>query len=215
MSGWIKIHRTITDHWLYKEKRVFSKFEAWNDILLTVNYSDSKTIIKGKIYHVKRGESLLSFESWGKRWNWDKSKVRRFLKLLQSDNMIDLKTDTITTHISVCNYACYQDERNTNETQTKRKRNASETQTKPIKEEKEKKNKEEIYIPEFSEFLNYAIEKVPNVDRKDLKLKYESWIENDWKDGNNEPIIKWKPKILNTLPFIKKIEFTQPREIID
>ena len=32
MSGWIKIHRSITNHWLYTEKRVFSKFEAWNDI---------------------------------------------------------------------------------------------------------------------------------------------------------------------------------------
>lgn len=139
MSGWIKIHRTITDHWLYKEKRVFSKFEAWNDILLNVNYSDSKTIIKGKIYHVQRGESLLSFESWGKRWNWEKSKVRRFLKLLQSDNMIELKTDTTTTHLIVCNYASYQDERNTNATQTQRKRNANATQMQPIKEEKEEK----------------------------------------------------------------------------
>ena len=60
MSGWIKIHRSITNHWLYTEKRVFSRFEAWNDILLTVNYTDAKTIIKGSLYEVKRGQSILS-----------------------------------------------------------------------------------------------------------------------------------------------------------
>ena len=85
MSGWIKLHRSITDHWLYTEKRVYSRFEAWNDILLTVNYSDAKTIIKGKMYTIKRGESILSLESWSKRWNWDKSKVRRFFSLLQTE----------------------------------------------------------------------------------------------------------------------------------
>ena len=83
MSGWIKIHRSITDHWLYNEKRTYSKLEAWYDLLLNVNYSDTKTIIKGKLYDVKRGQSIMSLDSWAKRWNWDKSKVRRFLNVLQ------------------------------------------------------------------------------------------------------------------------------------
>lgn len=141
MSGWIKIHRSITNHWLYTEKRVFSKFEAWNDILLTVNYTDAKTIIKGSIYEVKRGQSILSLESWSKRWNWDKSKVRRFLNTLQLDNMIVIKSDTVTTQLTVCNYESYQGERNADETQVKRKRNASETHATPI-EERKKENKE-------------------------------------------------------------------------
>jgi hypothetical protein len=143
MSGWIKIHRSITNHWLYSEKRVYSKLEAWYDMLLTVNYSDSKTLIKGKLYNIKRGQSILSLDSWAKRWNWDKSKVRRFLNTLQSDNMIELKSDTITTQLTICNYESYQSERNADETPKKRKRNADETQTTLIEERKE--NKENIY----------------------------------------------------------------------
>ena len=111
MSGWIKLHRSITNHWLYTEKRVFSKFEAWNDILLTVNYTDAKTIIKGSLYEVKRGQSILSLESWSKRWNWDKSKVKRFLNTLQLDEMVVIKSDTVTTRLTVCNYESYQGER--------------------------------------------------------------------------------------------------------
>ena len=76
MSGWIKIHRCISNHWIYTEKRSFSRFEAWIDILMTVNFSDAQVLIKGKLYQVKRGQSILSMENWAKRWNWDKSKVR-------------------------------------------------------------------------------------------------------------------------------------------
>jgi hypothetical protein len=129
MSGWIKLHRSIKDHWLYTEKRAFSKYEAWCDILINVNYADAKQVIKGKVYVIKRGESIYSLDTWGKRWGWDRSKVRRFIKLLESDSMIVLKSDNTTTHLTVCNYETYQDERNAKETQTKRKRNASENQT--------------------------------------------------------------------------------------
>lgn len=146
MSGWIKLHRSITEHWLYTENRKFSKYEAWNDILLTVNYAPAKTIIKGKIIYINRGESILSLESWGKKWNWDKSSVKRFLELLKKDEMIELKNETVTTRLIVCKYDTYQSKENDVETQVKRRRNASETQTKPIKEEEEKQEKKEEEI---------------------------------------------------------------------
>jgi len=206
MSGWIKIHRSITEHWLYSERRVYSKLEAWYDLLLNVNYIDAKIIIKGKLYEVKRGQSILSLESWGKRWNWDKSKVRRFLNLLQKDSMIELVCDNITTQITICNYDNYQTEQNTNETQTKRKRKSKENQTTPIEEGKEIKN---ISIPTFEEFLKYAIENKPLVNQTDLKLKYESWKANDWctnKGGKKQVILNWKATLLNTLPYIAEIK---------
>ena len=211
MSGWIKIHRSITDHWLYSEKRVFSKFEAWHDILLTVNYSESKSLIKGKLYIVKRGQSILSLESWGKRWGWDKSKVRRFMELLQADGMIELVSDNITTQLTVCKYDVYQDERNANETRAKLKRNSNEFQTTPIEEGKEIKEEEEEEevknnIPSYFDFLNHALEKIPDIDQEALKLKYDAWVENGWKDGYNKKITNWKSKLTNTLRYLPKLE---------
>jgi hypothetical protein len=135
--GWIKVHRQIQSHWLYTDKREFSYFEAWIDILLTVNHADAKTMIQGTLYEVKRGQSINSLDTWAKRWKWSKSKVRRFLKTLEIDSMIETKSETITTRLTVCNYDSYQDERNAGETQTKRKRNAGETQMTPNKNDKE------------------------------------------------------------------------------
>jgi hypothetical protein len=209
MSGWIKLHRSITDHWLYTEKRVYSRFEAWNDILLTVNYSDAKTIIKGKMYTIKRGESILSLESWSKRWNWDKSKVRRFFSLLQTDAMIVVKGDSITTHLIVCKYDSYQGDRHADETPTKRKRNADDIQTTSIEEEEERKNnKEEKEIPSFDVFFNY-VKTLKSYNQKldyAIKVKYNNWVDNEWKDGHDNEIINWKNKIMNTMSYMKIIE---------
>lgn len=59
-------------------------------------------------------------------------------------------------------------------------------------------------IPEFLEFKTYAFLNKPNVCEATLKLKYDSWIANDWKNGNDKKIKNWKSALLNTLPFIKE-----------
>jgi hypothetical protein len=207
MSGWIKIHRSITDHWLYSEKRVFSKLEAWYDLLLNVNYSDSKTMIKGKLYEVKRGQSIMSLESWGKRWNWDKSKVRRFLNLLQNDSMIELVSDNITTQLTICNYDSYQAERNADETQMKHKRNTNEIQTKPIKESKEVKN---IFIvPNFNDILEYCMQNDLDLDVHKFLNFYES---KGWMVGKNK-MKDWKAAVRNWAKPKESIKFEEPREL--
>jgi hypothetical protein len=63
-------------------------------------------------------------------------------------------------------------------------------------------------IPAFNDFLEYAKTKKKNVCEVALKLKYDSWIENDWKDGNDKKITNWKTKILNTLQYIQEKKST-------
>ena len=88
-----------------------------------------------KLINCKRGDSLNSLDTWAKLFGkgWNKSKVRRFFKLLESDNMIVTKNEQKTTRLTVCKYDSYQEVRNADETQVKRKRNASETQVTPNK----------------------------------------------------------------------------------
>ena len=79
------------------------------------------------------------------------------------------------------------------------------TPTEQVKEKGKGKVKEKVKdIPTFSEFLDHAISKEPNVDEYALRLKFESWVENGWKDGNNRKITNWKSKLTNTIQFIAK-----------
>jgi len=57
-------------------------------------------------------------------------------------------------------------------------------------------------IPTFEEFQNYALEKSPNTNKFKLRLKYDSWVENNWNDGKGKQIKNWKTKLLNTLPYL-------------
>jgi hypothetical protein len=61
-------------------------------------------------------------------------------------------------------------------------------------------------IPNFEVFLLYAKEKEPSVLQSALKNKYDAWIENKWRDGNDKPIKNWKVKLLQTMPYIEKIK---------
>lgn len=69
-------------------------------------------------------------------------------------------------------------------------------------------SKQNTIIPLYDDFLNYAIEQKPKVNKSLVKLKYDSWVVNEWKDGNGKPIKNWKSKLNNTLPFIAEQETT-------
>ncbi|RLI45756.1 hypothetical protein DRO61_10125 [Candidatus Bathyarchaeota archaeon] len=68
------------------------------------------------------------------------------------------------------------------------------------KKREDKKIKEKI-IPTQEEFVSYAMEKGENLDKQKVILKYESWVENGWKDGNDNEIKNWKSKVLSLLTY--------------
>src|SRR6056300_216296 len=162
MKGWIKIHRQMQEHWLCKDKREFSKLEAWIDILLTVNHSDTKVLLDDQLYTVKRGQSINSQLTWAKRWNWTRSKVRRFLKLLESDSMIELKSTNKTTILTVCKYDSYQDERTSNEHQMNIKGTSDDHQ---VNTNKNDKNYNKYYTD------NFLLSEVEGIDSSKLTAK--------------------------------------------
>ena len=89
-QGYISLHRSIQNHWLYDEERIFSNYEAWLDLLLMVNHKDAKVLQDGQLVTVKRGERITSIRQLMEKWRWSNTKVVKFLKLLEADDMICL-----------------------------------------------------------------------------------------------------------------------------
>jgi len=189
MIGWISLHRKIQEHWLFPTNRPFTEFEAWIDILMEVNHDEKKCNIGNQLYHIKVGESLKSLDTWSKRWNWNKSKTRRFFTLLQKDKMIEVKNEIKTTRLIVCNYGSYQNIRNADETQMKRKRNADETHLTPNNNINNYNNENKI---EFDVFWNLYDKKIskPKCEVKWNKLNYDT----------QKKIIDFLPKFKKNIP---------------
>lgn len=158
MTGWIKLHRVISNHWIYQNSQYF---HWWVDILMEVNHTPSKSVIGSRVIECGIGEKLYSLDTWAQRWKTNKSKVKRFFDLLQSQGMIEVKSETKTTRIKVCNYEGYQCFDSVSETQMIQNRNGSETQLKPIKELKNDNNIKLLSLSEPEEFdpLHFYIAK--------------------------------------------------------
>ncbi|MCP4988673.1 MAG: hypothetical protein GY928_22270 [Colwellia sp.] len=104
--GHFKIYRKIKDHWIYQDDK---KLLAWFKILFEVNHSEQPVLIKDTLFTCKEGEALKSLETWARLLgkDWSIQKVRTFFKLLEKDNMIQLKNEKVTTRLTVCNYETY------------------------------------------------------------------------------------------------------------
>ncbi|EOA9122083.1 DnaD domain protein [Staphylococcus aureus] len=117
MTGWISIDRSIQNHWLFKEKRTFSKYEAWIYLLMEANHSKAKVPIGNQIVTVERGQRLTSILTLSDLFNWSRFKVKTFLDLLESDGMLEVKTTSKYTLITIVNYDFYQSEQGRNQHQ--------------------------------------------------------------------------------------------------
>lgn len=190
-NGWIKLHRQILEWEWYEDINCFRLF---THLLLKANHKEKR--YKGIV--VKAGQIVTSRDLLAQETGLSSQQIRTAITKLKSTNEITSVTSSQGTIIEVVNYEKYQ--LSTNEiTEEQPTSNQRVTTNK-----NDKKDKKEIYIPEFSEFLTYAIEKEPLINQVDLKLKYESWVVNEWRDGNGNKISNWKSKLLNTLPYIKK-----------
>ncbi len=114
--GWIKTYRKIQECWIWLDKEPFDKRSAWIDLLLTANHSDKKILFNGELITVQRGQILTSVRKLSTKWKWSYDKTLRFLKLIESDGMVQRDSDNLRTLLTIVNYEVYQDVPITNRT---------------------------------------------------------------------------------------------------
>ena len=105
MTGWISLHRQIRNHWIWDDAE---KLKWWLDILLLTNHTDKKSVFNNEVVLIKRGTFKTSEVKLSERWGVSRNTVRKFLKLLESDEMIVAEKTPYGTTVKVCNYNDYQ-----------------------------------------------------------------------------------------------------------
>jgi len=121
MNGWISLHRKVFENPIIKPSKPYSKFEAWCWLIIRANHIDSKFVLGNEIIKAGAGEVITSQKKLALQFGWGSTKIRNFLKLLENDTMIEVKTTPKTTRISICNYLSYQDSQTKKKSKTNRK----------------------------------------------------------------------------------------------
>jgi hypothetical protein len=190
MQGFITLHRSIQDHWIGKEKRQYSKFEAWVDILLMANYQDNKFVLGNTTMVVKRWSFITSEIKMMDKWGWSKSKLRAFLKLLKDEQMIISIVDSKKTTITIVKYDDYQ----YSETKEKPKKNQRKTD-KELRSDTNNNGNKENNLPPLSPDLDFS-----KFDSSDIKKYWQEWIQyRESQKINSFKTIKTEQIAINSL----------------
>ena len=116
-TGWIKLSRQIQECDLLWDSinEPFDRRSAWIDLLLMANHRDKEIMFNGKAITVERGQRITSMRALAEKWHWSREKVKRYLDLLESENMIIRESDKRRTLLTIVNYSKFQDEQATDE----------------------------------------------------------------------------------------------------
>lgn len=110
MEGFIPIRRSLFNHFLYKEDRVFSRFEAWLDLIQMATFQDENTrMIKGKVIICQKGQLVASVRFLEQRWKWSRHKVCDYLELLRSQDMLSVDNENGVSRITLINFKKHND----------------------------------------------------------------------------------------------------------
>lgn len=193
-KGFIKISRKMFENRFWKEERVYSKAEAWIDLIQSTRFEADTEIINNKFIEVQRGENAVSIRFLCKRWGWGNTKVSNFLKHLEKSGMIRRQTRQGESVLTLCKYSDYNDvqyaDKTPTTTPTRQRRDTGTTNIKKeknlrTKEERREENKQiaffkcspsDFHLDEFKNFLGYWFES----GEKDKKLRFEKQRSFDW-----------------------------------
>lgn len=185
-GGFITVSRRLFEHELFTEKREYSRFEAWLDLIQLCAYEDdNSSIIKGKVIKWGRGQVVASVRYLQQRWYWKSvDKVFSFLELLRSQNMIRTDKEQGIGRITLCKYDDYNQRPN-----TKRTLLGTPTEHRPNKIKEY--NKEELKKEREERARNFYDSLLPHLEKYGKQLLrefYNYWSE--WSDRKNK--MKWE-----------------------
>lgn len=108
-KGWIKLHRSLQDCWIWLNDEPFDRRSAWVDLLLLANHKEVKMMFNGNLITVDRGQILTSIRKLSEKWKWSYDKTRRFLQVIEKDGMVQKESDNFRTLLTIVKYEVFQD----------------------------------------------------------------------------------------------------------
>ena len=150
-NGYIKIYKKIFKSPIFRPQ-IMSEREAFIWMIANAAFVKNKGRFGNFLIELERGQLVGGSDYLSDIFMWNPSRVRRYIKRLQKDEMIDVQTDEGITIISIRNYNDYQFPVETTDNQPTTLRLQTDDNIKNINKPK----KDNIYTDDF----NYVWEKL-------------------------------------------------------
>jgi hypothetical protein len=122
--GFIKLYRKFQHNDMWREPRMFSRAEAWIDLLFMAAYRDHDKLLNGALHEVKRGQIVTTSRELADRWQWSRAKVDNFLKSHKKSRNIDILKTAKKTTLTIVKYELYNGDEATEKPQNDHKKTA-------------------------------------------------------------------------------------------
>lgn len=106
--GFFAVDRGIWDHPLFDDGKPFSRREAWLWMISEAAWKGRFVRTPGLTRELDRGQIAHSVRFMAKAWNWEQTKVVRWIDRCKTETMITTDTATGQTIITICNYDKHQ-----------------------------------------------------------------------------------------------------------
>jgi hypothetical protein len=184
IRDFLPLSRKFFRHDFWEEERVFSRAEAWLDLIRRASFNEENgQLINGIHVSWNRGQVVASLRFLGCKWGWSTKKVSNFLDFLGKQGMAQVgkkketgvgnEKETGITFITICKYDTY------NPVQEKRKQERNSLGNR--KETAEQQRGNDINIENNTTYT------------PEQKSKYEQF--NQWLEKYAPTVLKMKEPI--------------------
>lgn len=188
MGGWIKLDRSMLDHWVWRDA---DAQRIWLEMLMRANFEDKTRLFNGQLISLKRGQLVFGRKVYADRLGINENTIRKVLKLLISDGMIHQQTTNKYSIISITCYDRYQD--STSKTPaTHQQPTSNAPHLKKEKKEKNDKNVIRRFTPPTAEQVEeYCKSRGNGIDGE----RFVDWYATrGWKVGSHQ-MKDWKAAV--------------------
>jgi hypothetical protein len=155
-GGVFAVDRGVFDHPIFAPEP-YTEREAWLWLISAAVWKDTRARVGRHIIELRRGQCAFALRFLAGKWKWAESRVRRFLKRLETDAMIVVSATREATQVTICNYDRYAFGRRNSDAQNDAQTDEPPTHPRRKEEEGKELNKKGTRAapgdsPEFEEF---------------------------------------------------------------
>ncbi len=89
ISGWIKLHRSTLNHWIFDDPETF---KLWIALLLKATHTSHQQRVGNQVVSLEPGELIFGLESFAFLIDLHRSKIYRLINLMVEEGLISYDT---------------------------------------------------------------------------------------------------------------------------